>query len=99
MEYTTYCLCLGYSSIWLRTLFNGDYSVDLNLRYNIQNQMWIGAGFALNRSLHAEAGFMLGETFGWDHQIRIGYGFDNGYNPDFGASFGASHELNLAVAF
>jgi len=86
-------------SLWVRTLLNGDYSIDLNLRYNIQNQLWIGTGFSLNRSLHAEAGFILGDQFGWDNQVRIGYGFDNGFNPAYGAAFGPSHEINMAVAF
>ena len=69
-------------SLWVRTLLTGNYSADLNLRYNIKNQMWIGAGYSLNQSLHAEVGFVLGEQWGWDQQIRIGYGFDNGYNPN-----------------
>jgi type IX secretion system PorP/SprF family membrane protein len=86
-------------SLWVRTLLNGDYSVDLNIRYNIQDQLWVGAGYSLNRSIHAEAGFILGEQFGWENQFRIGYGFDNGYNPAFGASFGASHESILPLPF
>ncbi len=79
-------------SVWLRYAPNAPLSVDFNLRYQMINGFWIGAGASLSGNAHLELGFVIEE------HMRIGYGFDYSFSS-FGPSTGGSHEINLNYSF
>jgi type IX secretion system PorP/SprF family membrane protein len=85
-------------SVWVRYLPNVPVSVDMNLRYQAGNYIWVGAGYSLSGSIHAETGFILGKNMGFENNIKFGYGFD--YATRTYAPFvGTSHEVNLSFSF
>lgn len=85
------------SSIWIKYVPNVPAQVDFNLRYQMGEYIWLGAGYSTSSTLHAEIGFLLGENIGWSNSnFKIGYGFDQSYNT-VSPYFGAAHEINLSV--
>ena len=79
-------------SAWVRYVANAPVSVDFNLRYQINESFYFGAGSSLSGNFHFETGFILG------NQLRIGYGFDYPFNT-IGPIGGGSHEININFAF
>ena len=85
-------------SVWVRYLPNVPVSIDMNVRYQAANNLWIGAGGSLQGTIHAEAGVILGKNMGFDTNIKFGYGFDYSTRT-YGPFVGTSHEVNLSFAF
>jgi type IX secretion system PorP/SprF family membrane protein len=84
-------------SVWLKAAPNVPVNVDFNLRYQMAQNFWIGAGGATSSTMHVETGFLLGENLGFDNTLRIGYGFDYSFS-DFGPYTGGSHEINITYS-
>lgn len=76
---------------------NAPLNVDVNLRYQIPNSLWVGAGMSSARAVHLEAGLLLGEALGTDNVFRVGYGFDYPFSS-IGPTTGATHEINLTIS-
>lgn len=92
---------LGYfePSIWFKYVPNAPVNIDFNMRYQFAKDyfpfFWLGAGYSTNQSIHLEIGFFINDLIQDDSQIKIGYGFDYGFN-NYGPFFGTSHELNIS---
>jgi hypothetical protein len=84
-------------SVWVKSAPNVPVNIDFNLRYQMAQNFWIGAGAATSKAMHIETGFLLGENLGFDNTIRIGYGFDYSFST-FGPYTGGSHEINISYA-
>lgn len=84
-------------SIWVKYVPGASVQVDFNSRVQWSRNFWLGAGIANNKNFHLETGFMLGDNVGWDHNIKIGYGYDHSFTT-FGPFAGSTHEINVAIA-
>ncbi len=85
-------------SVWVKYTNNVPVNVDLNLRYQMPSNIWIGVGGSSSKTVHLETGFLLGDTYSYDNTIKIGYGFDYSFSS-FGPSAGSTHEINLTFSF
>ncbi len=82
-------------SSWLRYVKNVPFNADFNVRYQMQEYIWLGVGFSTSKILHAEFGCLLGQLFELDNRdVKIGYGYDYSFSA-IAPFFGASHEINL----
>ena len=84
-------------SVWVKYAPNVPLNVDFNLRYQMAQNFWIGAGGATSKAMHLETGFLLGENLGFDNTVRIGYGFDYSFSS-FGPFTGGAHEINVSYS-
>jgi type IX secretion system PorP/SprF family membrane protein len=84
-------------SLWVKSAPNVPVNIDFNLRYQMAQNFWIGAGGATSKAFHFEAGFLLGENLGFDNTLRIGYGYDYSFSS-FGPYTGGSHEINISYS-
>ncbi|MCB0570965.1 MAG: PorP/SprF family type IX secretion system membrane protein [Phaeodactylibacter sp.] len=84
-------------SLWVKYAPGAPVNADLNLRYYLPVNFWIGAGGSTSGSVHLETGIVLGDTAGFDQTFRIGYGFGYSFSS-FGPAAGTSHEINLAFS-
>ena len=82
-------------STWPKYVPNAPFNIDLNVRYQLSNILWVGCGWNYNSTAHLEAGFILGENIDWENMVKIGYGFDYSFK-EFGPSFGPTHEVNVS---
>jgi type IX secretion system PorP/SprF family membrane protein len=87
-------------TVWVKYVPHTPLSLDVNLRYQFSNVLWLGVGGNLAKTLHAEAGVMLGENVElfYNGQLKIGIGYDHGFNP-YSQFFGSSFELNLSYSW
>lgn len=84
-------------SVWVKYANNVPINVDVNLRYQLPTNLWVGAGYATSNSVHLEAGVLLGDVYGYSNTVKIGYGFDYSFST-FGPYTGTTHEINLAFS-
>ncbi len=84
-------------SVWIKYTPNAPVNLDFNLRYQMAQNFWIGAGGATSNTLHLEAGFLLGENLGFGNTLKVGYGFDYSFSS-FGPYTGGSHEINISYS-
>jgi len=84
-------------SVWVKYVSGAPVNADINLRYQIQRNFWIGVGGSTAQSFHAEAGVVVGENLGFENTLRIGYGFDYSFTG-FGPSTGGTHEINVSYS-
>ncbi|MCB0707513.1 MAG: PorP/SprF family type IX secretion system membrane protein [Saprospiraceae bacterium] len=84
-------------SVWVKYAPNAPVNVDVNLRYQMATNFWIGAGSSLSGNLHLETGFLLGDVE-YGNAFKIGYGFDYSFST-FGPDAGGTHEINLSYSF
>ncbi|MEL7124556.1 MAG: PorP/SprF family type IX secretion system membrane protein [Bacteroidota bacterium] len=85
-------------SLWVRYVDGAPISVDLNLRFQLSKDLWIGGGYSTNENAHIDAGVLIGQNIGMDNaNIKLGYGFDMLFNNLYGGRFRNSHELNLTI--
>ena len=84
-------------TVWVRYAENVPLSVDFNLRYQLPENFWIGAGVSKAGSFSIEAGIVIGEP-GFDNIMRIGYGYGASF-ATFGPDAGNVHELNVVYSF
>jgi len=83
-------------SVWIKYTQGAPANVDLNLRYYLPINLWIGAGASTAGTAHLETGVNLSQDY--DRTFRVGYGFDYSFSS-FGPSAGSTHEINLAFSF
>ena len=83
-------------SVWVRYVNGADISVDLNVRYQMVQNLYIGAGGNSSGAFHVETGLMLGDTYTFDNTFQIGYSFTRWFSQ-FGPDAGPTHEFNLSV--
>lgn len=83
-------------SAWVRHVPGLPLSVDLNCRYTLASQLWMGAGISTQGAMHLEAGYVAGDLKTSRGNLKIGYGFDFGLFNAIGKYFGPAHEVNLA---
>ncbi len=84
-------------SVLVKYVPNAPVNVDVNVRYQMPANLWVGAGVSSARAVHLETGFLLGDGLGFDNILRMGYGFDYSFSS-FGPSAGATHEINLTFS-
>lgn len=90
------------ASIWAKLVEGLQPHVDFNVRYQINSNVWFGAGGSNIGTVHLEVGtnFKMGKVVSRDRDadnyLRIGYGFDMPFNTSYASFLGASHELNMA---
>lgn len=88
------------ASTWAKYVPNVPVNIDLNIRYQFTNALWIGTGGSTAGSIHLEAGVVLDWNVGLDNSaVRLGYGY-NRYFTSYGPTnhFGAAHEINLSYS-
>lgn len=85
-------------SLYAKYAPNAPINVDLNLRYQIKDSFWIGAGGSSGGTVHLETGVLIGENLGFDNNLKIGYGFDYSFTK-FGPDAGTTHEIHVSYAF
>lgn len=86
------------SSVWVKYVPNAPVNVDVNLRYQFEQNLWIGTGVSTSKNAHVEAGLLVGDTYGYSRNLKVGYGFDYSFST-FGPAAGATHEVNLTFSF
>ena len=84
-------------SVWVRYVNGSDISVDLNFRYQMSPNLFVGLGGNLDGAGHLEAGLLLGDTYNFENTLQIGYSFTRWFS-DFGPNLGGTHEINISVA-
>ena len=85
-------------SLWVKYAPNAPSNVDLNLRYHLPSNIWIGTGVSTAKTFHFEAGFALGDNVGLNNTLKFGYGYDYSFS-DFGPTAGSTHEIGLSLSF
>lgn len=78
---------------WLKYVPNAPFHFDVNCRYQIVENFWLGAGYGMSKAAHLETGLLL-----FDSRFRLGYGFDFNTSNKI-LSFGQSHEISLSYGF
>jgi type IX secretion system PorP/SprF family membrane protein len=93
-------------SLWLKFVPGGAINADVNLRAQISELVWTGAGFNLSAgafpgaALHVEAGMLFGEQVRMTQgQFKFGVAFDLGLTHGLMREFGHSAEVNLAYSW
>ncbi len=84
-------------SVWVKYAPNVPVNVDINLRYQMAQNFWIGVGGATSSTMHIETGVLIGENLGFDNTLKIGYGYDYNFSS-FGPYTGGSHEINITYS-
>ncbi len=84
-------------SAWVKYVPNVPVNVDVNLRYQMAQNFWLGLGGSTAKSMHIEGGFLLGENLGFNNTLKIGYGYDYSFSA-FGPYTGGSHEINVSYS-
>ena len=82
---------------WAKYVQSAPVNVSVNLRYQTNSAIWIGAGGSTAGSAHVETGVQIGDNAGFDSNIRIGYGFDYNFSS-FGPAAGTTHEINVSFS-
>ena len=91
-------------SMWLRYTENAPLSVDANIRYQISEIFWAGAGGTfglgtqLSSTLNIEAGSVISEAVDLDGQLKIGFGFEIPLGL-YRRGFGAGLEVNAVYSW
>lgn len=85
-------------SVWVKYTPNAPFNADFNLKYQLTEAFFIGAGCSLSKNIHAETGIDIGESMNLDGNFRIGYGFDYSFST-FGPFAGSTHEFNITYSF
>lgn len=87
------------ASAWAKYAENTPLQIDFNIRYQMDNVLWIGGGYSTAHMMLLEGGLLLrdiGSSSGAG--LRIGYGYSTSFS-EFGPAFGSTHEINLTYLF
>lgn len=84
-------------SMWFKYVPGAPMNLDLNVRYQMNGNFWLGAGGSTAGTVHLETGFILGENYNLNNNFKIGYGFDYSFSS-FGPEIGSTHEINLSYS-
>ena len=87
-------------STWTKFVPNVNPNVDLNVRFNYNDQFQAGIGFNTNKSMSLEASYTLGSNDNYEISglWRIGYSYNLNFST-IANYLGSSHEIHLSVAF
>ncbi len=86
-------------SLWVRSVQHAPISIDVNLRYQHKNIVWMGTGWGSARVLHLETGLILDGKKEWaTRQLKIGVGFDLSF-AEYSRYSGNSIELNAIYSW
>ena len=85
-------------SLWIKYAPNAPTNVDLNVRYQMPSNIWVGTGVSTSQTFHFEVGFALGENVGLDNTLKFGYGYDYTFSS-IGPTAGSTHEIGLSLSF
>jgi type IX secretion system PorP/SprF family membrane protein len=80
------------ASTWIKYVQGSKINLDFNLRGQISEIIWLGAGYSTAKYVHIEFGFILGDS----PRFKIGYGYDHALSTS-SPFFGAVHEINLSI--
>lgn len=84
-------------SVWVKYAPNVPVNVDINLRYQMAQNFWVGMGGSTSQAMHIELGVLLGENVGFGNTMKVGYGYDYSFSS-FGPYTGGSHEINISYS-
>lgn len=84
-------------SVWVKYAPNTPVNVDINLRYQMAQNFFVGIGGSTSQSMSIELGTMVGENLGFDNTLKIGYAYDYSFTS-FGPYTGGAHEINVAFS-
>lgn len=90
------------ASLWGKWVEGLGAHVDLNIRRQVNGNLWLGGGASSSGTFHLEIGtnLKLWETSeaskNRDNFVKIGYGFDVPFNTRYASYLGASHELHCS---
>jgi type IX secretion system PorP/SprF family membrane protein len=84
-------------SVWVKYAPDAPVNVDVNLRYQMAFNVWVGAGYSTAGTVNLETGLAVGDGSGYGGNFRIGYGFGHSFTS-FGPFVGTTHEINLAYS-
>ena len=85
-------------SVWVKYAPNVPVNVDINLRYQLAQNFWLGLGGSTSQTMHIEGGLLLGSNLGFDNTLKVGYGYDYSFST-FGPYTGGAHEINITYSF
>jgi type IX secretion system PorP/SprF family membrane protein len=80
-------------SAWLKYVAPLKPHADFNVRYQMSEIFYVGAGIGTSGFSHLEAGLLFGE----DRMFRVNYSYDAPFTK-VSAYYGASHEISVAYA-
>jgi type IX secretion system PorP/SprF family membrane protein len=87
-------------SLWIKYARNSPLNIDLNLRAQISELVWVGTGTNIgfgakaSAAIHVEAGLFLGEQVQmYDSQLKVGFAFDLPVTQSLARAFGAAGEV------
>lgn len=93
-------------SLWVKYVPGGTVNVDVNVRVQMSEIVWAGAGINSGLgvqpglALHLETGLFLGEQIRIeDRHFKIGFGFDLPLTHSISSVFGSSAEVNLIYSW
>ena len=70
---------------------------DLNVRFLVTENFWVGTGGSTTGSFSLETGFITYPGGSFDRQLRIGYLYDYAFS-NVGPDAGSSHQLQVTYA-
>ena len=85
-------------SIWGRGLQGASLLADFNVRAQLNQAFWVGAGAGTSRMLHLETGVIPADLLGKGSLMKIGLGYDYSLYP-YGGDLGHTLELNVSCAW
>lgn len=97
-------------SIWIRSVpllpdpaMNNEkkkilLSADINVRAQLNEAFWVGAGGGFSGIVHLETGFIPGDLLNTGDLFKIGLGYDYSTNP-YGGTLGHTFEINLSYSW
>ncbi|MBK9932018.1 MAG: PorP/SprF family type IX secretion system membrane protein [Saprospiraceae bacterium] len=83
---------------WVRYIQNVPIHIDANLKYQLDQTLWLGVGASNSKVIHLEAGVVLYSNIGLETPIRISYSYEDGFNA-IANPFGNTHEVSLSYAW
>lgn len=86
------------TNVWGRYVQNTPIHIDLNLKYQLDQTLWLGIGGSSSKVIHLEAGVVLYSNIGLQTPIRVGYSFEDGFN-EIANPFGKTHEISISYAW
>lgn len=84
-------------STLIRYVTGSKFHSDVNLKYKLNESLWLGFGVATKRALQINGGFVLYDVFIRNSAMKIGYTFTEYYNTN-SVYFGSSHEITLSFS-
>lgn len=93
-------------SVWVKYVPGAPVQPDLNLRFRLNDLLWVGTGYSFSLldkfrsdNVHLEAGVIVSNgNYQDNRQLIIGIGYDNSLSS-YGQFLGNTYEINLSYAW